>query len=165
MLFSTSYFFRESSLLSGIRTPLQLLDWFKGADTRTVSAVCLRRTFRSSCGRTHPSYTYCLPHDTTKTNRVKTRGRSTYSTLLLKSYRPLWPLASVQIAGAHWLADAVHSFGYYMLYYFGTDRLKPMRWAVSAVPLCWYDPFETMCRRSSSIIRQKRFVHQRLQNH
>ena len=49
---------------------------------------------------------------------------STYSTLLLQSYHPLWPLALcfTSTAGAHWLADAVYSFGNGHAV-FGTDRL------------------------------------------
>ena len=46
-------------------------------------------------------------------------------------------LTSVQTAGAHWMAEAVHRFGIYHAL-FGTGGLKPMFRAVSTVRLCWH---------------------------
>ena len=75
--------------------------------------------------------------------RVKTRGRSTYSTSLLENSPSIivtsgLSFTSVQTARAHWLAaDAVYPFGIHPAV-FGTDRLNPWLWALTAVGLCWH---------------------------
>ena len=105
---------------------------FLDANTRVALAVWLRSTVwstvRTSSGRTSPSETYWLPHNTAETDG----GRSkvdviNLATLELSSLNATsgLSLTSVHTAGAHWLTDAVPPFEIQQTV-FGTDRLKPM---------------------------------------
>ena len=112
----------------------------RGPSAYQPNALPLGQT--GSCGRTRPSFKhtgcYAIYIYTVETDRlIKARRRLTYSACtLLESYHPLRPLAfpsleSKPAAGAQRLTDAVHPFGIQHAV-LGTDRLKPMLWAVSA---------------------------------
>ena len=70
-----------------------------------------------------------LPYDTAG-SEGKNTGKVDVLKLAIRELPSLVPsglsLTSLQTAGAHWLADAVHHFGIYYAF-FGTGRLKAMR--------------------------------------
>ena len=104
----------------------------EGTDTRSVSVICLRRTVQTSCSQTHLSKVYWLPHNAAKTDWLPSLVTSGLS------------FTSVQMTITDWLADAVRSFGMQHAV-FGTDRLKPMLWAVSSVRLLSVSLFFIPC--------------------
>ena len=100
-------------------------------------AAHLRRAVRTSCGLTCPS---CwLPRDTVDTDGFE-QGKVDVLNLATRELpslvTPTISFTFVQTAGAHWMADTVQPFCQPRAV-FGTDRLNPKRWAVSAVRLWW----------------------------